>query len=143
MVITDDIEVADTVLTSTEYGIVETGTYMGRLVATKTLTGVAKYDLSKLRKASVNNISSAAWDVILTVLLQRFCWEVVLWNALSHPNIMKFVGVRGKDRKAFVTVWEWMVHGNIMEYIGKNHVNRLELVRGFAIPAAFFTKVPQ
>ena len=69
--------------------------------------------------------------MILTTLLQQFCREVVLWNSLSHPNVLGLVGVQGDmDKGQFITVSEWMAHGNVVEYIRKNHVNRLELVRG-------------
>ena len=73
--------------------------------------------------------------MVLITPPQQFCKEVVLWSALSHPNILKLAGVQGDmERGQFVTVSEWMAHGNIMEYIKKNHVNRLELVREFAFP---------
>lgn len=66
----------------------------------------------------------------LTIIPQQFCGEVVLWNTLSHPNVLKFAGVQGDMRKGqFITVSEWMKHGNIVDYIKHNHVNRLELVR--------------
>ena len=56
---------------------------------------------------------------------------------------MKLAGVHGDmDKGQFITVSELMVHGNIMEYIRKNRVNRLELVRGFTVPATSFTKMP-
>ena len=73
-------------------------------------------------------------DAISTFPPQRFCKEVVLWGTLSHPNVLKLAGVYGDMAKGqFTTVSEWMEHGNIMEYIDKNHTNRLELVRGFAV----------
>ena len=73
--------------------------------------------------------------MFLTILAQQFCKEVILWNTLSHPNILKLAGVWGDMEKGqFVTVSEWMEHGNIMQYIGKTHVNRLELVCGFISP---------
>ena len=60
---------------------------------------------------------------------QQFCKEAILWNSLSHPNVLKLVGVLGDmEQYQFATVSEWMVHGNIMEYIRKNDTNRLELV---------------
>ena len=72
---------------------------------------------------------------MILIALQQFCKEVVLWNTLSHPNVLKLVGVWGDMGKGqFVTVSEWMEHGNIIQYIGKNHVNRLELVRGLTFP---------
>ena len=59
----------------------------------------------------------------------------MIWNTLSHPNVLKLVGVHGDMNKGqFITVSEWMAHGNVMEYIKRNHVNRLELVRDFAVP---------
>ena len=71
-----------------------------------------------------------------TILLQQFCKEVVLWNRLSHPNILKLVGVQGDMAKGqFATVSEWMARGNVMEYTRDNHINRLELVREFNLPA--------
>jgi len=45
------------------------------------------------------------------------------------------------NKGEFITVSEWMAHGNIMEYIRKNHVNRLELVRAFAVPTTSFTEM--
>ena len=61
---------------------------------------------------------------------------------MSHPNILKLVGVRGDmDQGQFITISEWMAHGNIMEYIRKNPANRLELVRGFTVPVVPFTEV--
>ena len=63
-------------------------------------------------------------------LLQQFCKEVVLWSTLSHPHVLKLVGVYGKIEKGeFSTVSEWMKHGNIMDYIKETAVNRLQLVR--------------
>jgi serine/threonine protein kinase len=54
---------------------------------------------------------------------------IVHWNSLSHPNVLKLVGVQGNvTRGPFVTVSEWMTHRNIMEYTENNSVNRLELV---------------
>ena len=82
--------------------------------------------------------------MVPTVLSQRFCKEVVLWSTLSHPNILKLVGVQDHAKKRqLTTVSDWMVHGNIMEYIETNHANRLELVRGFAPPTTSFTQARQ
>jgi serine/threonine protein kinase len=84
------------------------------------------------------------WDAISTTLLQQFCKEVVLWNTLSHPNVLKLVGVQGDMEKGqFTTVSEWMAHGNIMEYIRNNHVNRLELVCDPTFPVTSSTKMQQ
>ena len=63
---------------------------------------------------------------------------------LSHPNILKLIGVyRDIDKGQFTTVSEWMTHGNVMEFIRKNYANRLELVRGFSVTTAPFTEMRQ
>ena len=65
------------------------------------------------------------------VPLQQFCKEVILWSTLSHPHVLKLVGVYGDmEKREFTTVSEWMTHGHIIEYIKKNAVNRLKLVCG-------------
>jgi len=67
----------------------------------------------------------------LTIPLQRFYEEVILWAMLSHPNILKLIGVQvDVGKQQFSTVSEWMKHGNIMDYIKNNHTNRLVLVCG-------------
>ena len=73
--------------------------------------------------------------MVSTNPLQRFYREVILWETLSHPNILKLVGVQEDiGKQQVVTVSEWMTHGNIMDYIEHNSANRLELVRGFISP---------
>ena len=141
MMITEGIEVSDNVLASGGFADIRTGTYAGHLVVVKTLRVTEQDDLLKIRKASISHILSGILDEVLTVILQQFCKEVVLWNTLSHPNVLKLAGIQGDMEKGqFITVSEWMAHGNIMEFIGENHVNRLELVRGLAFPAVSFTK---
>ena len=62
--------------------------------------------------------------------VQRFCREVILWNSLSHPNILKLTGVLGSiDTFNFSTVSEWMTHDTIMKYTKTADANRLQLVR--------------
>jgi serine/threonine protein kinase len=148
MIITDKIEASDeilasggfadirsTTLASGGFADVRCGRYMGRLVALKTLKVPEQGDLLKIRKVSINNIFPAARDAVSTIILQQFCKEVILWNTISHPNVLKLAGVQGDmEDGQFVTVSEWMAHGNIMEYIKTNHVNRLELVRDFIFP---------
>lgn len=59
---------------------------------------------------------------------------------MSHPNILKLVGVLGGFTECrLATVSEWMTHGNIMQYIRNNATNRLKLVR---IPRLQFDDVP-
>jgi hypothetical protein len=72
---------------------------------------------------------------------QQFCKEVILWNSLSHPNVLKLVGVLGGFEKyRFATVSEWMVHGTIMKYIRTNATNRLELVCVFMFQGEGFVR---
>ena len=57
---------------------------------------------------------------------------------------MKLAGVYGDMGKGqFIIISEWMSNGNIMEYIKNNHVNKLELVCGFAILVTSFTNTRQ
>ena len=142
--ITEDLKVSDKVLASGGFADVRTGTYMGHLVAVKTMRVAEEDDFLKIRKVNINNVFSAAWNVVLTILLQYFCKEAILWNTLSHPNVLKLVGVQGDmDKGEFITVSEWMAQGNAIEYIRKNHVNRLELVRGFIVIITSFIKMRQ
>jgi len=134
MVITEKIEVGDEILASGGFADVRIGKYMGRLVAVKTMRLAEKDDTLKIRKVSV----SGFFSTVLTVL-QQFCKEAILWNTVSHPNVLKLAGVQGDmEQGQFITVSEWMARGDIMQYIKNNSVNRLELVRGFAFPAASF-----
>ena len=67
---------------------------------------------------------------------------VILWSTLSHPNILTLVGAQEDlEKRRLITVSERMMHGNIVQYIDTNHVNRLELVGDFTIPATPFTKI--
>ena len=130
MIIADKIEVEDVILASGGFSDVRRGKYRGHIVAVRTLrVTVLQGNVLNLRKVNANDIFSVT---VLTAPLQQFCQEVVLWNTLSHPNVLKLAGVQG-DMKIgqFITVSEWMKHGNIMDYIKDNHVNRLGLVRFF------------
>jgi serine/threonine protein kinase len=133
IIITERIEVEDNILVSGGFADLRCGRCVGHLVAVKTLRVAEKDDLLKIRKVSVNAIFAATWDPVSITLLQQFCKEVILWNTLAHPNVLRLVGVLGGVEKGqFVAVSEWMKHGNITEYIRNNAVNRLELVRDFA-----------
>ena len=59
---------------------------------------------------------------------QRFCKEVVGWNALRHPNVLPLLGVTVSENR-FVMVSEWMVKGNINEFVRADpNADRLGLV---------------
>ena len=107
---------------------IKPGRYKECTVAVKALRVAASDNFDKIRKVS--------WRIFVVgrdnteVASQQFCKEAILWNSLSHPNILKLVGVLGGfEQYQFATVSEWMVHGTIMEYIRKYATNRLELVR--------------
>ena len=135
MKITKNIMISDKILASGGFSDVRTGMYMGRLVAVKTMRAAEQDDYLRLRKVGIDDTLSSTLDAILTTFLQRFCKEAVLWNTLSHPNVLKLAGVLGgMDKGQFVTVSEWMMHGNIMQYTRKDNVNRLELVCSFTPP---------
>ena len=141
MVITSGLEVSDKIIASGGFGDVRSGMYMGSAVAVKTAKVAAK-DFQKIRKVWIDNISS--WGSVSTIPLQRFYKEIILWRTLSHPNVLRLVGVQEDvDKREFTTVSEWMEHGTIMDYIGKNHANRLELVRDFTFPVAPPAKMQQ
>ena len=142
MMITESIEISDDILSNGGFADVRCGTYMGQLVVVKTMRVAAQDDFLKIRKVSINDTFPPVWNAASTIPLQRFCKEVVLWNTLSHPNVLKLFGVQGDMEKGqFVTVSEWMAHGNIMQYIENNHTNRLELVRTFTFPTISITKL--
>ena len=135
--IKDKIDVDDKILASGGFADVRCGTYMGGLVAVKTIRidVAALDDPHKIRKVSINRSFIITWGAVSAALLQQFCREVVLWSTLSHPNVSKLVGVHGDmGRGQFSTVSEWMAHGNIMQFIKNNHANRLELVGDFTSP---------
>jgi len=143
MMITEGIDVSGEIFVSGGFADIRAGTYGGHLVAVKTMRVAKQDDLLKIRKVSVHDIlgySKYGSDHPS----QQFCREVILWNTLAHPNILKLTGVLGDmDKGEFITISELMAHGTIMEFIKKNPVNRLELVRGFIIPAIPFTEMRQ
>jgi len=139
MRITEELEVSDEILGSGGFADVRSGTYKGRVVAVKTMRVTLQDDFLMIRKVRIS-ISHPGCG--LTILPQRFCKGVILWSTLSHPNVLKLVGVQeDKEKRQLVTVSERMVHGNVMQYISTNHANRLELVGDFTVLATPFTKI--
>jgi len=59
MIITEDITVRDQILASGGYSDVRSGSYMGSLVAVKTLRVAVQDDILKIRKVSPGDIFSA------------------------------------------------------------------------------------
>ena len=144
MMITEEIDVPDEIrVPSGGFADIRIGTYMGHRVAVKTMRIAIQDDFLKIRKVNIHDILGYL-EYSSDHPSQKFCKEVILWNTLLHPNILKLAGVQGDmDQGKLITISEWMPHGNIMEYVQKNYVNRLELVRGFTIPATPLTEVRQ
>ena len=104
------------------------GTLNDSVIAVKTPMLTTTTDIEKIREVS-QEVASLLMSLKCSV--QRFCRGVILWNSLSHPNVLKFTGVLGSiDTFNFSTVSEWMTHGTITRYLETmtNNVNRLELV---------------
>ena len=138
MVITDEIDFSDCGLSYKSGGFadVRPGQYNGRTVAVKTLRVTMTDDFDKTRK--VRRDCPCDWgngySTETAFPSQLFCREAIIWNLLSHPNILKLVGVlEGFGEYQFTTVSEWMIHGSIMEYIRKYATNRLVLVCGLVL----------
>jgi len=130
------VDVSDGVLACGLFADLRSGMFEGRLVAVKEMRVTTQDDFVKIRKV---RFPVSHRDTVSTTTSQRFCKEVVLWSTLSHPNIVKLVGVQ-EDVKSrqFAIVSEWMSRGNIMEFVENNHdANRLELVRGITFPHHF------
>lgn len=136
MRIAGEIETSDELLASGGFADLRSGRYKEHLVAIKTLRITARDDYVRIKKVSID--LGRPGHTPSAIPLQRFCKEVVLWSTLSHPNILKLVGVQEDVKKRqFSIVSEWMTRGNIMEFIEINHANRLELVRGITSPRHF------
>jgi len=119
------------------------GMYEGGPVAVRTMRIYASQDLEEIRKVNIVGIFTFTnWHAVSIILSQKFYKEVILWERLSHPNILKLVGVQEDMKKGrFTTVSEWMAHGTILNYIEKNPANRLELVCGFTFPTVPMTEM--
>ena len=102
--------------------------HQGREVAVKTLRISTTTDLQALTYVSLWCFAPRAIINMLTMTVQRFCKEFVLWNALQHPNVLPLIGVRMTDTE-FTMVSEWMPNGSINRYVKERQdVNRFELV---------------
>ena len=109
------------------------GVYQGRSVAVKALRVYLTSDFDKVRKVRSLLWYSGHWTDKLTIFVQRFCKEVMIWKMLRHPNVLPLLGVKMEDQQ-FVMVSEWMENGNINEFIKAHEdIDRIELV-GF-VPA--------
>ena len=105
--ITDKVEVEDNIPASGGFADVRVGTYLGDLVAVKAMRVDERDGSMKRRKVSIYDGFHNYLDAILTVFPQQFCKEVVIWNTLSHPNVLKLVGVQGDMEKGeFITISE-------------------------------------
>ena len=128
IVITEKTMAAEDVYTSGGFWDVRCGTMNNSAIAIKTPRITATADVEKIREVSRKPVVLLSGEFDHS--FQRFCREVILWNSLSHPNILKLTGVLGGiDTLNFSTVSEWMTHDTIMKYTKTANVNRLGLVR--------------
>jgi len=67
-------------------------------------------------------------ELMIAVIVQTFCKEVVTWKSLQHPNVLPLLGVT-MGKRLFAMVSEWMVNGNIVEFVNAHReANRFKLV---------------
>lgn len=82
----------------------------------------------RLNRSAASGVLNSSHALITDHVSQRFCREVVVWNALRHKNVLPLLGVTMTEDQ-LVMVSEWMVGGNIMEFVNANvHADRLKLV---------------
>ena len=68
MIITDKIETSDDILASGGFADIRRGTYMGHLVAVKTMRVSPQDDFLKIRKVTINDIFFLPWDAVSIAL---------------------------------------------------------------------------
>ena len=68
MMITDRVEISDTILASGGFADIRRGTYMGSLVAVKTMRVSPQDDFLKIRKVTINDIFFLPWDAVSIAL---------------------------------------------------------------------------
>ena len=135
--ITEKTMAAEEVHTSGGFWEIRRGTLNNTAIAIKSPRLATTTDIEKLRE--VRRKPAILLSVSLKRFVQRFCREVILWNSLSHPNILKLTGVLGSvDTLSFSTVSEWMERDTIMRYLKTNDANRLELVGVVRFSIVFF-----
>ncbi|KAF9780768.1 kinase-like domain-containing protein [Thelephora terrestris] len=68
----------------------------------------------------------------LEEMTNRFCKEVITWNALRHPNVLPLLGVAMSENRFFMFS-VWMENGNIKEFTAAHQdANRLQLLEDVA-----------
>jgi len=108
------------------------GTYCYRQVAVKVLKVYQTSDIEKIGKVRYIFLEADQQTTVSSLArhCQRFCKEVLMWNRLSHPNILPLLGA-AQEGWEFTMVSEWMDNGNIRQYVlAHPKVNRPSLVSG-------------
>jgi hypothetical protein len=103
--------------------------HQGQEVAVKTLRISASIDSQAITYVGCQEcfVPYAIIDT-LTITVQRFCKEFVLWNTLRHANVLPLIGVILTETE-FTMVSEWMPDGNINQFVKEHQgVNRFGLV---------------
>ena len=127
VMITGKTMAAEEVHTSGGFWEIRLGTLNNSAIAIKSPRLATTSDIEKLREVRQKPVYLLSLSLKRSI--QRFSREVILWNSLSHPNILKLTGVLGSiDTLNFSTVSEWMAHDTVMRYLKTNDTNRLELV---------------
>ena len=76
------------------------------------------------------------WCFVISPLMnsfrQIFYKEVTIWKQLSHPNVVRFIGVIS-DSASLSMVSEWMPNMDVRHFVGDHpKADRLQLVRHVA-----------
>ena len=104
------------------------GEHKGREVAAKALRVYTTNDFERIIK--VRGTRLVVFPNELTIPIQWFCKEVIIWKTLHHPNVLPLLGVTmSENPHRFVMVSEWMENGNINRFLQRVDADRLKLVR--------------
>jgi len=97
-----------------------------KYVAIKVIRYWESEDARRVRKVGYFGLFPSRLSLIV---LQSFCQEVITWRRLSHPNVLKLIGVI-MDDKEFSMVAPWMDNGNIVDHVREDHqANPIKLAR--------------
>lgn len=114
---------------SGHFGDVWKGRYEGQKVAVKVLKLYEQSDVKKHLKASS---SRQYCFCVLMGILQKVCYETLIWRQLCHINVLPFLCLYhvGSRRARIGLVSPWMENGNIQQYLRQTpDADRVSLVR--------------
>ena len=119
---------------------VSEGKYLGRRVAIKHIRFRVEDGFNKGFKVLKSQSTQPIIITYYSFYIQRFCWEIIGWKRLSHPNILPLLGVYvSTNPQDLCIVSDWMQRGDVMTYArAKPEANRLRLVSSSTI----FLRIP-